>query len=156
MPTSRSSSVQDYLLNAFIYHCSRASADSTNLKNDLMEVSDLRPLCEINQPNFHNELPSLFDWLYKADTAAKELSSHFQLLLDQHLTTNLNEYKIHGGNVDIAGLVFFPFPWNSAWFSMISGISRVPDVFPFNTSYTFVSTVVDERYRHLLIKFFGG
>ncbi|KAF8815007.1 hypothetical protein BYT27DRAFT_7201103 [Phlegmacium glaucopus] len=149
-----SSGVQEYLLTAFIYHCSRASTDSTNLKNDLMQVSDVRPLCEINRRGFHYELPSLFDWLYKADTAAKELSSHLQLILDQYLTTSLNQYKIHRSNVDIAGMVFFPFPWNSAWFSMISGISRVPDIFPLNTSYPFVSTVVDEQYRHLLIEFF--
>ncbi|KAF8809778.1 hypothetical protein BYT27DRAFT_7135942 [Phlegmacium glaucopus] len=149
-----SSGTQEYLTKAFIYHCSRASTDSANLKNDLMRVSDLRPWCEFGQLFFCFKLPSLFDWLYKADTAAKELSTHFQLLFDQYLTTKLNESKIHRSNVDIAGLIFFPFPWNSAWLSMISGISRVPDIFPFNTSYPFVSTVVDEQYRHLLIKFF--
>ncbi|KAF8815014.1 hypothetical protein BYT27DRAFT_6854157 [Phlegmacium glaucopus] len=38
-----SSGAQEYLLTAFIYHCCRASKDSANLKNDLMQVSDLRP-----------------------------------------------------------------------------------------------------------------
>ncbi|KAF8815018.1 hypothetical protein BYT27DRAFT_7201117, partial [Phlegmacium glaucopus] len=61
----RSEGAQKYLLNAFISHCSRASKDSTNLKNDLMQVADLRPWCEINQPNFQYELPSLFDWISK-------------------------------------------------------------------------------------------
>ncbi|KAF8809784.1 hypothetical protein BYT27DRAFT_6516884 [Phlegmacium glaucopus] len=136
MPTSRSYSAQEYLLSAFIHHCSRASTDSAILKGDLMQISDLRPCCVgIGQRDFYHGLPSLFDWLYKADTAAKGLSSHFQLLFDQHITTMLNEYKINGSNVGIAGLVFFPFPWNSPWFSMISGISRVPDIFPFDSQY---------------------
>ncbi|KAF8809797.1 hypothetical protein BYT27DRAFT_7187682, partial [Phlegmacium glaucopus] len=152
MPTSKSYSAQEYLLFAFIYHCTRASTNSANLKSDLMEVSDLRPWCvEINQPGFCYGLPYLFDWLYKADMAAKELSSHFQLLFNQHLTTNLNEYKLNGSNVDIAGLVFFPFLWNSAWFSLISGISRVPDIFAFDK---YSRPYMHERYQHLLIKFF--
>ncbi|KAF8809769.1 hypothetical protein BYT27DRAFT_7232197 [Phlegmacium glaucopus] len=144
-------SAQKYLLLAFIYHCSRASTDSTNLKNDLMQVSDLRPWYEFMQSLFYYDLPSLFDWLYKADTAAKELSSHFQLLFDQHLTTNLNDYKLNGSNVDIAGLIFFPFLWNSSWSSLISGMSPVPDIFPF---YSLYYDDYEERYRHLLIEFF--
>ncbi|KAF8803646.1 hypothetical protein BYT27DRAFT_7109348, partial [Phlegmacium glaucopus] len=57
---------QAYLANGFIYHCSRASTDSANLKNDLMQVSDFqRPWCEINEGLFYHHLPSLFDWLYK-------------------------------------------------------------------------------------------
>ncbi|KAF8809772.1 hypothetical protein BYT27DRAFT_7187645 [Phlegmacium glaucopus] len=145
-------SVQEYLLMAFIYHCSQASTDSTNLKNDLMQVSHLRPWCEIMGAGFYYNLPSLFAWLYKADTAAKELSSHFKSLLDQHLTTKLNEYKLNGSNVDIAGLVFLPFPWKSSWFSLISGISRVPDIFPFYPVYSLNDN--EEQYRHLLIEFF--
>ncbi|KAF8815033.1 hypothetical protein BYT27DRAFT_7201133 [Phlegmacium glaucopus] len=141
-----SAGAQKYLLRAFIYHCCRASKDSTNLKNDLMQVSDLRPWCEFSQPFVYYDLLSLLEWLSKADTATKELSSHFQLLLDQHLTTSLNEHKFNGSNVDIAGLAFFAFPWNSAWFSLISGISRVPDIFPLYTD--------PEPYRRLLIEFF--
>ncbi|KAF8805707.1 hypothetical protein BYT27DRAFT_7103972, partial [Phlegmacium glaucopus] len=57
---------QRYLAYGFIYHCSRASKDSANLKNDLMQVSDFqRPWCEINEGLFYHHLPSLFDWLYK-------------------------------------------------------------------------------------------
>ncbi|KAF8810394.1 hypothetical protein BYT27DRAFT_7186617 [Phlegmacium glaucopus] len=141
---------REYLLKAFIHHCPRASTDSANLKDDLMQVSDLRPWCGVRPIFFYCHLPSLFDWLYKADTAAKELSSHFQLLLDQHLTTKLNEYKFNGSNVDIAGLLYFPFPWKSPWFSLISGISPVPDIFDIFPAYL----GDEERYRHLLIEFF--
>ncbi|KAF8815723.1 hypothetical protein BYT27DRAFT_7192458 [Phlegmacium glaucopus] len=145
---------QEYLTGAFIYHCSRASTDSANLKNDLIQVSDLRPWCGIRPASFYHRLPSLFDWLYKADTPAKKLSSHFKFLFDQHLTTKLNEYKFNGSNVDIAGLIFFPFLWNSPWFSLISGISQVPDIFPFYAVYSPVHMGDEERYRRLLIEFF--
>ncbi|KAF8811606.1 hypothetical protein BYT27DRAFT_7089093, partial [Phlegmacium glaucopus] len=60
-----SSGAREYLLKAFIYHCSRASTDSANLKNGLMQVSDLQPWCEIEAVFFYYDLPPLFDWLYK-------------------------------------------------------------------------------------------
>ncbi|KAF8810496.1 hypothetical protein BYT27DRAFT_7186573 [Phlegmacium glaucopus] len=139
-----SSRAQKYLTTNFIQHCTRASMESANLKNDLMQVSDLQPWCEFWTLEFYHDLPYLFDWLYKAETAAKELSSHFQLLWDQNLTTELNEYKFNGSNVDIAGLLYFPSMWASPWFSLISSDSRDPNVFH----------VHSESYRHLLIKFF--
>ncbi|KAF8809775.1 hypothetical protein BYT27DRAFT_6516777 [Phlegmacium glaucopus] len=39
LTVGRIPSLQEYLLTAFIYHCSRASTDSSNLKNDLMARS---------------------------------------------------------------------------------------------------------------------
>ena len=65
----------------------------------------------------------------QADTVAKELSSHIQSLWDQYFISKLNGYTFNGNNVDIAGILFFPPVWNSRWFSLISGISRVPDLF---------------------------
>ncbi|KAF8810404.1 hypothetical protein BYT27DRAFT_7186632, partial [Phlegmacium glaucopus] len=146
-----SSGAREYLLSAFIHHCSRASTDSANLKNGLMQVSDLQPWCEIETVFFYYDLLPLFDWLYKA---AKELSSHFQLLFDQHLTTKLNGCGFNGRNVDIAGLVYFPFPWKLPWFSLITGILQIPAIFSFNILYYAIERSDVERYRHLLIDFF--
>ncbi|KAF8809782.1 hypothetical protein BYT27DRAFT_6516972 [Phlegmacium glaucopus] len=74
-----SSGTQEYLTKAFIYHCSRASTDSANLKGDLMQISDLRPWCVgISQHDFYNGLPSLFDWLYKVRYVPTDVL-HFEI-----------------------------------------------------------------------------
>ncbi|KAF8805708.1 hypothetical protein BYT27DRAFT_7142260, partial [Phlegmacium glaucopus] len=69
----------------------------------------------------------------------------------QHLTTRLDECKFNGSNVDIVGLIFFPFSWSWVWFYLISGISQVPGIFPFHVEYHLGDV---EGYRHLLIEFF--
>ena len=54
---------QTYLLCGFIRHCIRASTDSTDLKTELMQVSDL---CGFFRTlPFSYDLPDLFAWLYK-------------------------------------------------------------------------------------------
>ena len=160
----RSFAPENYALIFFIHHCSHASTKSADLKNDLMQLCDLRPWLD----TVHDvlDLPSFFEWLYKvccvlmnivrfeidpyesqADSAAKELSSHIQSLWDQYLTTKLSEHTFNGSNVDIAGLLFFPPEWDSCWFYLISGISKVPDIFQPHFFY-------DVAYRHFLSKFF--
>ena len=49
---------------------------------------------------------------YQADGAAKELSSHIQSLWDRYLTSSLDQHPFNRGNVDIAGLLFFPGIWD--------------------------------------------
>jgi hypothetical protein len=83
---------------------------------------------------------------FQAETTAKELSSHIQLLWDQYLTTALNECTFNGNNVDIAGLLFFPPMWDSRWFSLISGISQVPDIFHFEYGH-FISEFFEDKNR---------
>ena len=53
-----------YVASSFIHHCTQVSADSVDLKNELMQVCDLRPFSEI-WPIIIDGLPSLFAWLYK-------------------------------------------------------------------------------------------
>lgn len=65
---------------------------------------------------------------FQADTAAKELSSHFQSLWDQYLISKLNEHKFNGTNVDIAGLLFLPQSSQSRWFYLFH-LSQVPTIF---------------------------
>ena len=133
---------QHYLVWGFAHHCTRASTDSTDLKNELMQVSGLWPFFRLH---IIYRIIDLFTWLYKvchlmdvlpkiihesqADGGAKELSGHIQSLWDRYLTSTLNRYTFDRRNVDIAGLLFLPEIWNSRWFSLISGVSEVPDIF---------------------------
>ncbi|KAF8805135.1 hypothetical protein BYT27DRAFT_6667774 [Phlegmacium glaucopus] len=71
-PQRSEGSAQEYLEFSFLYHCPRASTDSANLKNDLMQVSDLQPLCEIKERLWYYPIPLLFDWLYKNSRAASD------------------------------------------------------------------------------------
>ena len=79
----------------------------------------------------------------QADTAAK-LSNHIQSLWDQCLTAKLSECTFNGNNVDIAGLLFLPSWWKSPWFSLISGISDVPNILRYHS----------DLYRNLICEFF--
>ena len=149
------SDLELYLMDSFIHPCTHASMESAVLRNDLMQLCDLRPWLDI----------SLFGWLYRvcqvlsyrffalrliqesqADTAAKELSSHIQSLWDQYLTSKLGEFTFHESNVDIAGILFLLPVWSLRWFSLISGTSQVPDFF---LSYHF------NRSQNLICEFFG-
>jgi hypothetical protein len=85
----------------------------------------------------------------QAETAANELSRHIRSLCDRHFTTRLDDHVLNAKNADIAivGLLFFPSPWNSHWFSLISGISQVPDILESGNPET-------EPYQHFLLEFF--
>jgi hypothetical protein len=97
-------------------------------------------------------LLNMFLWIFftwklinksQADTAAK-LSNHIQLFWNQCFTTKLSEWTFNGNNVDIAGLLFLPYFWNSRWLSLISGISDVPDILHFHI----------DSYRDFICEFF--
>ena len=166
----RSFGPENYALISFTRHCSCASTESADLKNYLMQLRDLRPWLDTGLDVDH--LPFFFEWLYKvcyipmnnlwfeinpyesqADSPAKELSNHIQSLWDQYLTTKLSEHTFNGSNVDIAGLLFFPPDWGSCWFYLISGISKVPDIFEphylsYNVAYRrFLSTFFEDKKR---------
>ena len=59
------------LIFGFIYHCTRASTDSADLKNLLMQLRDLEPWFQLmslhyrTYPDNDSSLPSLFTWIYK-------------------------------------------------------------------------------------------
>ena len=55
---------QQYLIQSFIDHCIRASTDSTDLKNELMQVSSLCPIFR-TWPFGYTGITRLFEWLYK-------------------------------------------------------------------------------------------
>ena len=75
----RSSLVDFYLAVGFVYHCIRASTKSANLKNDFMQIRDLRPWIYTDLLTL-NSFPDLFVWLYKV----------FNVLTDVlHFKTNL-------------------------------------------------------------------
>ena len=59
------SGLEEYSMYSFTYHCPRASTDSVDLKNDLMQLRDLGPWLEVMVPNYLTDFPSLFGWLSK-------------------------------------------------------------------------------------------
>ena len=68
------SGLEEYLTYSFIHHCVRASTSSADLKNDLMQLYDLRPWLRLMFErnlwgseflSIHYEMPFLFEWLYK-------------------------------------------------------------------------------------------
>ena len=58
------SSRELYLISSLGHHCTQASTHSADLRNELIQVCDLRPSFEIRPPVYW-DLPSLFTWLYK-------------------------------------------------------------------------------------------
>ena len=58
----RSEEVDFDFTDSFLYHCTRASTKSANLKNDLMQICDLRPW--IGRVFLHS-FASFFAWLHK-------------------------------------------------------------------------------------------
>ena len=150
---------QRYLILSFTHHCIRASTDSTDLKNKIMQVSDLQKVFEMGCISI-TRLPALFTWLYKvryltdvlrkiidesqADGTAKELLSHIKSLWDRYLTSTLDQYAFNKRNIDIAGLLFFPDIWDSRWFSLISRASEVPHIFLYGP----------KEYHYFLREFF--
>ena len=81
---------------------------------------------------------------FQADNT-KQLSNHIQSLWDQYLTTELSEYKSNGSDVNIVGLLIFPYAWHWRWFSLTSGTIRVPD---------FLETRHSDSYQCFLSEFF--
>ena len=59
-----SDDLQQYLILNFIHHCIRASTDSTDLKDQLMQVSNLCPILRM-WPFESMPVARLFEWLYK-------------------------------------------------------------------------------------------
>jgi hypothetical protein len=64
------SGLEKYLMDNLIYHCTHASTESADLKNDLMQLCDLRPWLEIIFSDNFSDFAScvtwdLFEWLYK-------------------------------------------------------------------------------------------
>jgi NACHT domain len=59
------SGLELYLTHSFVHHCTHASTDSTDFKDDLMQLCNLRPWLETVVLGHHSDLPSLFAWLYK-------------------------------------------------------------------------------------------
>ena len=68
-----SPSCEQYLICCLIYHCTRASTDSVDLKNALMQVRNLQPWFEIWSPFRYKDLQLLFAWLHKV---SYQLCSH--------------------------------------------------------------------------------
>ena len=71
--------VEVYLLRSFILHCTQASTDCPDLKNDLLQICDLRPWFGFprgHPPNIHRDLPSLFAWLYKVRYVVTSFASN--------------------------------------------------------------------------------
>ena len=151
---------QQYFIRGFTHHCIRASTDSTDLKNELMQVSDLFSVFQTWHFAVIN-LPKLFAWLYKvrrhftdvlckiiheyqADGAAGELSGHIQSLWDRYLISTFDQHAFNRRNIDIAGFLFLPEIWHSRWFSLVSGTTQLPDVILFRS----------DQYKHLLMHFF--
>ena len=60
----RVSGREQYLMNAFIHHCTRAPVDSADLKHNLVQLCDLRPWLDTEFVDV-SDLPTLFEWLYK-------------------------------------------------------------------------------------------
>ena len=54
------SCLEEYLTCSFIHHCTHTSTESTDLKNDLMQLCDLRPRLESVSDGNLLELPSFF------------------------------------------------------------------------------------------------
>ena len=150
---------EDYLLFGFFHHCIRASTDSNDLNNELMQVSDLCEFFQARSFELSYHLPDLFAWLYKvrhftnilgnmidesqADGVGKEPSSHFQSLWDRYLISTLEQYEFNRGNVDIAELLFFHEIWDWLWSRVIPGSYEVPSIF-----------LCGQEYQDLLSEFF--
>ena len=150
---------QQYFVWSCTHHCIRSSTDSTDLRNELMQVSDFSPIVR-KWPIAIMSITNLFEWLHKvrhltnvlpkiidesqAGGAAKELLRHLQSLWDRYLTSTLDQESFNKINVGIAGLLFFPDTWDLRWFSLISGTSHVPDIFLWGS----------EKYQHFLCEFF--
>ena len=55
----------DYLLLGLFHHCVRASTDSTDLQNELMQISDPYPFFRMWSSDISYDLLDLFAWVYK-------------------------------------------------------------------------------------------
>ena len=78
-----SEQVEVYLLRSFIHHCTQASTDCSDLKQDLMQICDLRSWFESKprtSPNIHRDLPSLFAWLYEVRRVLTDPSLQIQAM----------------------------------------------------------------------------
>jgi hypothetical protein len=118
------SDLELYLMHSFIHHCTHASMEFADLRNDLMQLCDLWPCFDIVLSKFptvfrtcrlylngckSSVLLSIFFALKsiqesQTDMAAKELSSHIQSLWDQYLTSKLGGFTFHESNVGLNNL----------------------------------------------------
>ena len=82
-------SVDFYSTTSFVYHCTRASTESTNLKNDLMQIRDLRPWVGtvLILP-----FPDLLAWLSKVFYVLTDVL-HFQLIREFRLIRRLENFQ---------------------------------------------------------------
>jgi len=80
-----------YLTSSFLHHCIHASPHSPDLKNDLMQICDLRPWFEI-RPSVLLDLPTLFAWLYKVRYVLMDVPN-FEINLRSRLIRQLKNSR---------------------------------------------------------------